>query len=196
MKGNEWEDHYTRLARKEHWLARSVYKLQEIDQRFRIFRKAQQVLDLGCYPGSWSQYVLKKVGPNGRVVGLDLKVPDGISAANFRFVQADVLEVDPEGLHREIGPVDVVMSDLAPKTSGVKSVDSARSMELVRMASEIAFRLIPAGGQFLCKVFEAEDLKGFRTEISSRFKNMRLFRATATRKGSREIYLIGQNFLS
>ncbi|MFZ0448947.1 MAG: RlmE family RNA methyltransferase [Desulfatiglandaceae bacterium] len=196
MKGNEWEDHYTRLARKEHWLARSVYKLQEIDQRFKIFRKAQQVLDLGCYPGSWSQYVLKKVGPNGRVVGVDLKVPAGISAAGFRFVQADVLEMDPQGLRHEIGSVDVVMSDLAPKTSGVRSVDSARSMELVRKASELAFCLIPAGGHFLCKVFEGEALKGFRTEISSRFKNMRLFRAGATRKGSREIYLIGQNFLS
>jgi len=89
-----------------------------------------------------------------------------------------------------------VMSDLAPKTSGVRSVDSARSMELVRKASELAFCLIPAGGHFLCKVFEGEALKGFRTEISSRFKNMRLFRAGATRKGSREIYLIGQNFLS
>jgi 23S rRNA (uridine2552-2'-O)-methyltransferase len=196
MKRNEWEDHYTRLARKEHWPARSVYKLQEIDRRFRIFRKAQQVLDLGCYPGSWSQYVLKKIGPNGRVVGLDLQVPEGISAAVFRFVQTDVLEVDPRRLRHEIGPVDVVISDLAPKTSGVKSVDAARSMALVRKASEIAFCLIPAGGHFLCKVFEGEDLKGFCTEISRRFKNVRLFRAGATRKGSREIYLIGQDFLS
>jgi len=196
MKRNEWEDHYTRLARKEHWLARSVYKLQEIDRRFRIFRNAHQVLDLGCYPGSWSQYVLKKVGPNGRVVGLDLKVPDGFSSAGFLFVQADVLEVDPRQLRHETGPVDVVMSDLAPRTSGVKSVDSARSMELVRKASEIGFCLIRAGGHFVCKVFEGEDLKGFQTEISLRFKKTRLFRAGATRKGSREIYLIGQNFLS
>lgn len=195
MKRNEWEDHYTRRARKERWLARSVYKLQEIDQRFRVFRKAQQVLDLGCYPGSWTQYVLKKIGPEGSVVGLDLKVPEGVSNAGFRFVQADVLEVDPQGLRREIGPMDVVMSDLAPKTSGIKSVDSARSMELVRKASEIAFWLLPSGGQFLCKVFEGEDLKGFRTDITRRFKTAKLFRAEATRKGSREIYLICQGFL-
>lgn len=195
MKRNEWEDHYTRRARKERWLARSVYKLQEIDQRFRVFRKAQQVLDLGCYPGSWTQYVLKKIGPEGSVVGLDLKVPEGVSNAGFRFVQADVLEVDPQGLRREIGPMDVVMSDLAPKTSGIKSVDSARSMELVRKASEIAFWLLPSGGQFLCKVFEGEDLKGFRTDITRRFKTAKLFRAGATRKGSREIYLICQGFL-
>lgn len=195
MKDNRWEDHYTRLARKEHWLARSVYKLQEIDRKFGIFRQGQDVLDLGCYPGSWVQYALKKVGPRGNVVGLDLKMPDGVSAANFRFVQADVLALERERLRREAGNMDVVVSDLAPKTTGAKTVDAARSMELARKASEIALDLLHPGGQFLCKVFEGEDFRSFRVQVSSRYRHMRIFRTETTRKRSREIYLIGQGFL-
>lgn len=196
MKRNQWEDHYTRQARKERWLARSVYKLQEIDRKFKIFRRGQHVLDLGCYPGSWSQYALRKVEPGGRVVGVDLKMPNRLSGANFQFVHADVLTFDPELLRREMGHTDVVMSDLAPKTTGTKAVDTARSMELVRKASGIARSLLLPGGHFLCKVFEGEDFRSFRVEVSHRYKNVRVFRTETTRKRSREIYLIGQGFLS
>jgi len=195
MKRNQWEDHYTRLARKERWLARSVYKLQEIDRKFKIFAQGDHVLDLGCYPGSWSQYALGRIRPGGKVLGIDLKVPDHLSESNFRFIQADILALDRESLHQETGCVNVVMSDLAPKTTGAKAVDAARSMELVRKASEIARRLLLPGGNFICKVFEGEDVRDFRVEISRHYKQMRVYRTEATRKRSREIYLIGQGLL-
>lgn len=194
MKDNQWEDHYTRLARKEHWRARSVYKLQEINQRFRVFRQARAILDLGCYPGSWSQYALKEVGPGGTVLGIDLTAPEKFPDRNFRFIQADVLGLDPEALREKAGLLDVVMSDLAPRTTGIKEVDAARSMDLVRKASEIASRMLFPGGHFICKVFEGEDFRDFRAEVAGRYTEVRVFRTGATRKKSREIYLIAKGF--
>lgn len=193
-KGNPWEDHYTRQARKDRWLARSVYKLQEIDRKFRIFSRGSRVLDLGCYPGSWTQYALGKIGPGGRVTGIDLTEPDHLSDARFRFIKADILALEPESLRKNPGPLNLVMSDLAPRTTGVRDVDAARSMDLVRKASEIALNILLPGGWFICKVLEGGGLKEFRGEVSLHYAQVRVFRTEATRKKSREIYLIAKNF--
>ena len=83
IKGDRWDDHYARRARDEKWLARSVYKLKEIDRRFKLIRQGYRLLDLGCYPGSWSQYCIKRIGPKGEVVGMDLKSPDRFSACSL-----------------------------------------------------------------------------------------------------------------
>jgi 23S rRNA (uridine2552-2'-O)-methyltransferase len=190
-KRNEWEDHYTRRARDEKWVARSVYKLEEIDRRFKLIGRGHRLLDLGCYPGSWSQYSLEKVGPRGEVVGVDLREPERLSAPNFRFIKADVLTVDIEGLAREIGLRDTLISDLAPQTTGIKLADTSRSMELAKRALEISLALLKERGHFLSKVFEGEDLKAFRDEVKNRFDQMRLIRPSAVRKGSKEIYLLG-----
>jgi len=190
-KGNRWEDHYTRRARDDKWLARSVYKLEEIDRKFDVIRYGNRLLDLGCYPGSWSQYGIKRVGPKGDVVGVDLKEPHGFSAPNFRFIEADVLTLDMAWLASEIGSRDAVISDLAPRTTGIKTADTSHSMELARKALEISSVILKRKGHFLCKVFEGEDLKTFRNELTRRFDQMRLVRPSAVRKGSREIYLLG-----
>ena len=190
-KGKKWEDHYARRARDEKWLARSVYKLEEIDRRFRFIRQGQHLLDLGCYPGSWSQYSIKRVGPKGEVVGVDLKKPDFPLPPNFRFIQADVFTLDLGWLATEIGPRDAVISDLAPQTTGIRGADANRSMELARKAHHIALMTLKKGGHFLCKVFEGEELKAYKDEISSCFDQARIFRPRAVRKGSREVYLLG-----
>ena len=195
MKKNRWDDHYARRARDEKWLARSVYKLKEIDEKFRLIRKGDRLLDLGCYPGSWSQYGIKKVGPQGEVVGIDLTRTDRLSFPNFRFLKGDVLSLDLDRLLREIGPRDAVISDMAPQTTGVRLTDESRSLSLAKRASEIALVLLRKKGRFVCKVFEGEDLRHFRTEISAHFRNVRVFRPQAVRKGSREVYLIGLGFV-
>ncbi len=190
-KRNKWEDHYTRRARDEKWVARSVYKLEEIDRRFKLIGRGHRLLDLGCYPGSWSQYSLEKVGPRGEVVGVDLREPERFSAPNFRFIKADVITLDIEWLAKEIGFRDTVISDLAPQTTGIKVADTSRSMGLAKKALEISLALLKEKGHFLSKVFEGEDLKAFRNEVKKRFDQMRLIRPSAVRKGSKEIYLLG-----
>jgi 23S rRNA (uridine2552-2'-O)-methyltransferase len=193
-KGNRWQDHYALQAREEKWLARSVYKLEEIDKRVKLFRPGQRVLDLGCYPGSWSQYSLKRVGRAGHVTGIDITKPDRFSGPNFRYIEADVMTLNLEWLASEVSPRDVVLSDLAPRTSGVKAVDSARSMELARRALDLCLAVLETGGDFLCKIFEGEELLEFKRACLEHFEKVQLIRPSTVRKGSREIYMLGFHF--
>ena len=192
-KTNTWEDHYTRRAREERWLARSVYKLEEIDRKGHLIRAGDRVLDLGCYPGSWSQYSALKVGPRGEVVGVDLKRPDRFSSPRFRFIEADVLSLEVAWLREQVGTRDLVISDLAPATSGIPVTDTSRSIELARHSLEIALAVLKKGGHFLCKVFEGPDVKAFRTELAEHFARVQAHRPSAVRKASREIYLLALN---
>lgn len=191
MKSNRWDDAYARRARDEKWLARSVYKLQEIDNRFKLIKNESRVLDLGCYPGSWCQYALSRAGPGADVVGIDLKRPDQLSDPRFRFIQVDVMSLEIDRLVKEISLRDLVMSDLAPSTTGIRVADESRSLALAGKAAGIADGLLKTGGHFLCKVFEGEGLNRFKKEISDLFREVRLLRPKATRKRSREVYLIG-----
>ena len=190
-KRDTWEDHYTRRARSEKWLARSVYKLEEIDKKFKLIRHGHRVLDLGCSPGSWSQYCLKKTGPQGHVAGVDIEGPAALSAPNFRFIEGDILELDPKWLAKEIGPRDLVISDMAPQTSGIKVADASRSLELGNRALEIALIVLKKEGHLLCKVFQGEDQKSFKKEFGHCFDQLRLIRPSAVRKKSKEIYFLG-----
>ncbi len=192
-KTNTWEDHYTRRAREERWLARSVYKLEEIDRKVRLIRSGDRVLDLGCYPGSWSQYSVVKVGPKGEVVGVDLQRPDRFSSPRFRFIAADVLSLDVAWLREQVGTRDLVISDLAPATSGISVTDTSRSIELARRALEVALAVLKKGGHFLCKVFEGPEVKVFRAELAGHFARVQTHRPSAVRKASREIYLLAMN---
>lgn len=191
-KGNRWKDHYTDRAREENWLARSVYKLEEIDKKYRLIRKGCRLMDLGCYPGSWTQYCVKK-GQSGKIVGVDLKKPERFTSPNFRFILADILELDVKWLADEAGEMDLVISDLAPKTTGIGVADASRSMELSEKALEIALTVLKINGHFLCKIFEGEDLKEFKDRTNSYFKRVQLIRPAAVRKRSREVYLLGLN---
>jgi 23S rRNA (uridine2552-2'-O)-methyltransferase len=190
-KSPKWEDHYTRRARQEKWLARSVYKLEEIDRKYRLIRPGGRILDLGCYPGSWTQYCIRKAGAAGQVVGVDLHEPEDLKSAHFRFIKADVLSLDIEWLLGEIGSRDAVISDLAPSTTGIAVADVTRSLELARRALAIALAVLRKKGHFLCKVFEGEGTQDLRREVSSHFEQMKIIRPSAVRKASREMYFLG-----
>ena len=129
------------------------------------------------------------------MVGIDLTRPDRLSSPNFKFIQADVLTLSIEWLGREMRPRDMVMSDLAPQTTGIQAADTARSMSLARRAAEIALSLLKKKGHFVCKVLEGEDLRPFKSELSPRFNQVRVFRPKATRKQSREVYVVGLELL-
>ena len=190
-KGNNWNDHYTQRAKEEKWLARSVYKLEEIDRKQRLIKNGDRVMDLGCYPGSWSQYVLKRVGKEGEVIGVDLFSPRKISAPNYKFIKGDILDIETELLLKETDGMDLLLSDMAPKTTGNNITDCARSLELANKALDVAIALLRKNRNFLCKVFEGEDFGEVKKRVLKHFEQVRLIRPSAVRKRSREIYLLG-----
>ncbi len=194
MKGNRWEDHYTRRAKQEQWRARSVYKLKEIDARFKILRKGFKVLDLGCHPGSWSQYCLSRIGPQGVVVGIDMVPVKGMPAGSFHFIQADINEIDMALLSDLMPRADAVLSDMAPRTTGSSVTDSARSFALGEKALETAEKALKNGGVFVCKLLEGEAVKDFVSKVKTCFNEVRTYRPKATRKRSREVYIVGKGF--
>jgi 23S rRNA (uridine2552-2'-O)-methyltransferase len=189
-------DFYARKAKKEHFAARSVYKLEAIDQKLRLFSSGQQVLDLGAAPGSWSQYIAARIG-KGIVIGIDLK-PIGLEIANARFIMADFFEFDLANYlasEQLADQFDVVVSDMAPATTGMRVTDQARSLALCELALETAHRFLKLGGAFVCKLFESGDAPAFRKQLMQSFEKVQTFRPESTRKESKEIFLTGLHYL-
>lgn len=190
-KPNRWADHYTRKAKKENYPARSVYKLQEIQQKNRIIQKGDRVLDLGCAPGAWLVYAAENTGPQGRVVGIDLKPVTVTLPGHARAYEGDVFDMDAE-LRGAVGEeFDVVMSDMAPDTTGHKNVDAARSSALCDAALALAREVLVPGGNFVCKIFQGGDFDTFLGQIKTEFSKHKIYKPQSSRKASREIYIIG-----
>ncbi|MBL4819015.1 MAG: RlmE family RNA methyltransferase [Deltaproteobacteria bacterium] len=186
------KDTYYRAAKRQGFVARSIYKLEEIDQSFKLIPPKAHVLDLGCAPGSWLQYVEKKVGKSGgRAVGIDLAPLAMTFGPHVEFIQGDVFEVPiPEG------SFDVVLSDMAPKTCGIKSVDQDRSMALCEQALDIATRVLKPGGNFCVKVLEGGGVPEFVKTCREHFKQVKIRRPKSTRSRSMETFIIGLGFQS
>ncbi|MDR2350413.1 MAG: RlmE family RNA methyltransferase [Deltaproteobacteria bacterium] len=191
---NRLKDHYSEKAKKEGYPARSVFKLGELDAKHRILGPGMRVLDLGAAPGSWSLYASGKTGPKGLVVALDLKKLT-VRSPNIRAFEADILKTDPS-LREDGGPFDAVLSDLAPSTTGIGSVDSERSLELNKAALKWAERLLRPGGSFLFKMFQGGSSDAHVKErVKPLFRDVILLKPKATRKGSAEIFVLGKGFL-
>lgn len=185
------ENFYTQKAKEENYPARSVYKLQEIDRKFNIFQEGNAVLDLGAAPGSWLLYISKKVGPNGRVVAVDavdLKID---LPTNSTFIKKSVFD---EQLRSDLGCFQVIVSDLAPGTTGLHEKDVADCLELVQRAFSLAKQFLDKNGSFVTKLFEGPGVNDFVKEVGKSFKIVKRYRPQAIRKGSRELYLIAKNY--
>jgi len=187
-------DHYSKQAQKENFPARSVYKLKEIKQKLQIIRPGNKVLDLGCAPGSWAKFAGELTGKQGLVIGIDLKTVSERFPAHVRILAGDVIalaEKDAAELAAAIGNgFHVVLSDMAPATTGRKEVDAARSYYLCRSALIIARKVLEPGGSFVCKIFQGEDFNGFINEVASGFERHKIFKPQSCRKESKEIYII------
>jgi 23S rRNA (uridine2552-2'-O)-methyltransferase len=190
-KKNQWQDHYTRRAKKERFPARSVYKLQEIQQKHQLIKKGDKVLDLGCSPGSWLLYAAKLTGDGGRVIGIDLQPVKGQMPANTEVVTADVFSLDVESLGNDF---NIVLSDMAPATTGHKDVDAVRSYNLCETALSIALNVLRPGGSFVCKIFQGPEFKTFSEAVKAGFKELKIFKPRSSRKASKEIFIIGLGF--
>lgn len=183
-------DHKSREARALGYPARSVFKLEEIDRRIGLLRPGQRVLDLGAAPGSWSMYVARKLGPSGRLLAIDLQAVNVSLGPNAQFVQGDALSLDNEVIAR-FAPYDVVLSDMAPSTSGSKEGDAARSAELFLRAVEVAAAFGKPGSFFVGKIFMGAEFEQSRARLRELYEQVRGIRPEGTRTNSVEVFLVG-----
>ena len=190
------QDGFFRKAKREGYRSRAAYKLLEMNRRLRLIRAGSAVVDLGAAPGGWLQVASELAGPRGRVVGFDLKPIDPLPGGNVTAFELDVLAEDAAERIGALlgGAADCVLSDMAPRLSGVRDADEGRALELARKAWEIARAVLKPRGAFLFKTFTGAGLPALLEELSSDFPVVRRVRSTATRKGSSEIYVAAQGF--
>jgi 23S rRNA (uridine2552-2'-O)-methyltransferase len=191
-RGNPYAkpDAKTLAARAQGYPARSVFKLQEIDRRVQLLRAGQSVLDLGAAPGSWSLYASERVGPTGHVYAIDIKPLQQAFGPNVKVLEGDALSLDSAVL-AEHAPYDVVLSDMAPNTSGSKLADQARSTELFLRALEVAIAHGKPGSHFVAKIFMSGDYKAAETEVRKAYGSVKTIRPEGTRQNSSEVFVVG-----
>ncbi len=190
-----YQDHYFHRAKKEHFLARAVYKLQEIQQRHRLLKPGDRVLDLGAFPGSWLQFTCDLVGAKGFVLAVDLKDLTHSFPGNVIILQRDILEpAFPKELADRYAPFDVVLSDMAPATSGIRVADSARSALLVEQALQVARLTLKPNGHFLAKIFQGSEFHDLLLEVKKAFRQVKVVKPAASRKQSKEVYILALNY--
>ncbi|UCH54293.1 MAG: RlmE family RNA methyltransferase [Pseudomonadota bacterium] len=184
-------DEFVKRAQKEGYRSRAAYKLQEIDQRDRVFRGGMTVVDLGAAPGGWSQYAASRVAPGGRVIALDVLPMEPIPGVEFLlgdFTENAVLELLRERLGGR--QVDLVMSDLAPNITGVASADQAKSIYLAELAAEFAGEVLRPGGTLLFKAFQGEGYPELHKRLQREYGRVVTRKPRASRAESRELYLL------
>ena len=185
-------DRFHQKAKREGFAAHAVYKLEEIDGRHAIFERGMtRVLDLGCAPGSWLQYARQKIGEPARLVGLDRgALPRPLPGA--RIVVGDVMTVSVAELLGDLPAFDIVLSDMAPDTSGIRHLDQARSETLFERALEIALAVLAPGGNFVSKLFQGPDFKRLTEAVRARFVAQKTAKPASSRQISIEQYVIGK----
>jgi 23S rRNA (uridine2552-2'-O)-methyltransferase len=194
----EVKDYYFHMAKKEHYLARSVYKLKEIQKKYSIIKQGHKVLDLGSAPGSWVQYISELVGQDGLVVGVDLqdlkfKYDE---QKNVYFIKKDVFELDNFDQLGISQPFDVITSDMAPKTSGIKSVDQLKSLNLIERIFELLPTFLVKNGTIVFKIFESAQSQKFIKDNKHVFKQWNYLKPNSTRSHSKEIFVTAKGYLS
>lgn len=191
------KDFYFHKARKAGLRARSAFKIDEILHRQKLLHGGEAVLDLGAAPGGFLQILAEVVGERGLVVGVDLEPIRKLGKPWVKTAVVDLLAPDAIDRIRALSPkpFDLVTSDMAPKTIGVKVTDEARSLELCRMALRIAEEVLKPGGSLVTKVFMGGDFPVYRAEVKARFTRVEIARPKATREHSYEVFVIGKGFL-
>ena len=187
-------DPYVAAAKAAGYRSRAAFKLVELDEKFRLLKPGARVVDLGCAPGGWIQVALKAVGERGRVVGLDLLPVDPVPGAtifqgDFQDQAAEKQVEDALG-----GRADLVLSDMAPNTTGHAATDHLRIMGLAELALDFALRVLAPGGGFVAKVFQGGSEKVFLETLKARFAQVRHAKPPASRKDSAELYVVATGF--
>jgi 23S rRNA (uridine2552-2'-O)-methyltransferase len=195
------KDKYYNKAKQEGYRARSAYKLKQLDETAGLLGEGRTVVDLGAAPGGWLQVAAERVGPSGRVVGVDRQRIDAVetSGAPVETIRGDITEGSTVDAIRDAvgdGGADVVLSDMAPNMSGEYDLDHARSVHLARQALAVALEVLGPGGDFVAKVFDGRDLEDLVSDIEPDFEYVRQVRPEASRDESSELYLVAKGRLT
>ena len=191
-------DYYFKKAKKDKYPARSVFKLEEIQKKYRLFRRVDAILDLGCHPGSWSLYASEVVGPSGLVIGVDLqetnKEPrDGGSP--IHWLCGDITDPELVAQIKALRPAfKAVISDIAPKTTGNRWADHQHSMRLVVQTLELAHLFLHEKGHYLSKIFQGEDMPALVSDLNKQFGFVKVIKPQSSRKESREVFVLGMDY--
>ena len=190
------QDRFFRKAKREGYRSRAAYKLLEINQRFRVIRPGSVVVDLGAAPGGWLQVAAEAAGQRGRVLGFDLQPIQPLFRPRVETFELDILAQDVAERIGTLcgGPVDCVLSDMAPRLSGIRDADRRNALELTRKAFDVARAILKPRGAFLFKTFTGAEVEALLKEMSDRFQAVQRVRSAATRKGSSEIYVVAKGF--
>jgi len=190
-----FKDPYVKKAQQDGYRCRAAYKLLEIQEKDKLMKSGMTVLDLGAAPGGWTQVAAECVGDRGAVIASDILAMDPVPGVGF--IQGDFRE---ESVYAEIlaainqQPVGLVISDMAPNMSGMKSVDQPRAMYLVELALDMAVSVLAPGGNFLVKVFQGEGFQEYRQLMQQHFKTLATRKPDSSRARSKELYLLGKGF--
>ncbi|WP_315040702.1 23S rRNA (uridine(2552)-2'-O)-methyltransferase RlmE [Faucicola mancuniensis] len=185
------DDHYVKLAQRDGYRARAAYKLLEINDKLQLIKKGMTVVDLGSAPGSWSQVAGKLVGDNGKLIASDILPMDTLE--NVTFIQGDFREQEVfDKIMDEVDgkKVDVVLSDMAPNTSGFTAVDQPRMIYLCELAMDFASQVLDEGGTLIIKVFQGEGSDELRKQMQQTFRKVRSIKPAASRARSKEMYWV------
>ena len=190
------KDQYYRLAKIKGYRSRAAYKLTQTIKSYKIIRPGDTVVDIGSNPGGWLQVAREVVGPEGLVVGIDIKEVNPLPYSNVKVLKTDIYAEDVISriLGETSGPVDAVISDLAPSIIGSWDVDHARQVDLARTAFRICKEILKHGGNALIKLFQGPELKEFQEEAALLFERSRLLKPKASRPESSEVYFLGLGF--
>lgn len=190
------KDAFYLRARTAGYRSRAAFKLDELARRYHVFHRGDRVVDLGAWPGGWLQIAARYVGTTGSVVGVDLQPIDPLPEKNIITLAGDITHAEVERHVAQLcgGPADVVLSDLAPKLSGVRARDDARAHALAQHGLECAAHLLKPGGTLVVKLFMSDELPRFVARLRNLFATVRTTRPEATRKGSAEMYAVATGF--
>ena len=190
-----FDDQYVKQAQKDGYRSRASYKLLEIQDKDRILRPGMTVIDLGSAPGGWSQVTSRVIGDKGTWIASDILPMDSI--ADVTFIQGDFTE---DSVYQEIltavnnRPVDLVISDMAPNMSGIRTADQASAMFLCELALDLASKVLKPGGDFLIKIFQGEGFDAYLKQVREQFEKVQMRKPASSRDRSREQYLLARGY--
>jgi len=195
--GKRWErekkkEHYYKMAKKEKYRSRASYKLLQLSKKFRIIKAREYVVDLGAAPGGWSQVALEIVGEEGKVVAVDLQRIMPFEENNFVQITGDFTKKDVvDKIESELGwSADVILSDAAPKLTGIKDIDQLKSIDIAENVLKISDSILKIGGNMVVKIFQGEGFEEYLKKVKKEFKIVKTTKPPSSKKGSMEMYLI------